>query len=357
MKVFRSPYNPIIRPKDVKPSKKDFEVIGVFNAGVARFEDEVILLLRVAERPISKHPDITLVGIYDTAQNDIVLKEFLKNDPENDFSDPRLIIRPTETYLTSISHLRVARSKDGTKFEIEDTPAIGSANNYETFGLEDPRISRIGEIYYITYVGVCPFGVTTCLASTKDFNSFQRHGVIFCPDNKDVVLFPEQIDGKYYALHRPVSPLFKRHEIWIAESPDLCCWGNHHRLIGPRASHWDDIKVGASAVPFKIDPSSCFRKKAGGWLEIYHGADRNNRYCLGAVLLDNQEPGRVIARAEGPILEPQSDYEIEGFFGNVVFSCGLLCEENKLRIYYGVADTAICYAELALEEVLENLNL
>ena len=348
MKVLRYQHNPIIEPKDIKPTRGDFEVIGVFNAGVARFKDEVILLLRVAERPISKHRDVTLAAIYDVIKGDIILKEFPKDDPKIDFSDPRLIITSTETYLTSISHLRLARSKDGINFEIEDAPAISPANDYETFGIEDPRISLIDGTYYISYVGVSPLGVTTHLASTKDFNSFQRHGVIFCPDNKDVALFPERVNGRYYALHRPVSPLFKKHEIWIAESPDLSCWGNHRYLCGSRPGFWDEAKVGAGAVPFKTE---------AGWLEIYHGADRNNRYCLGAALLDATRPGKIIARSERPILEPQVDYEIKGFFGNVVFSCGLLYEDDKLKIYYGVADTAVCYAELPLQDVLDNLNL
>jgi predicted GH43/DUF377 family glycosyl hydrolase len=346
--VFRSPDNPIIEPKDVKPSRGDFEVIGVFNPGVARFKDEIILLLRVAERPISIHPDVVLVGIYDGEQGEIVTKKFSKDDPNNDFSDPRLIFTPTETYLTSISHLRVARSKDGINFEIEDTPAIAPATDYETFGIEDSRVSFIDGTYYISYVAVCPVGVTTCLASTKDFKSFERHGVIFCPDNKDAVLLPERIGGRYYALHRPVSTLFRKQEIWIGESADLVCWGNHRYVMSPRTGCWDEVKIGASAVPFKIE---------AGWLEIYHGADRNNRYCLGAVLLDAQQPWKVIGRDEKPILEPQMDYEIEGFFGNVVFSCGLLCEDGKLRMYYGVADTAVCYAELALREVIKGLNL
>jgi len=348
MSVVRSPRNPVIVPKDVKPSRSDFEIVGVFNAGVARFQDQVVLLLRVAERPVSTNPNITLTAVYDVAKDELVIKEFSKNDPEIDFSDPRLIITPSETYLTSISHLRLARSTNGTSFDIEQTPIIAPANDYETFGLEDPRITLIEGIYYITYVAVSPLGVTGCLASTKDFKSFERHGVIFCPENKDVVLLPEKIGGKYCALHRPVSSLFKKQEIWLAQSPDLLCWGNHRRLMGPRAGYWDDIKVGASAVPFKIKQ---------GWLEIYHGADRNNRYCLGAVLLDSHQPWKVIARSQKPILEPQADYEIEGFFGNVVFSCGLLCEDNTLKIYYGVADTAVCFAELPLQDVLESLNL
>lgn len=348
MKVFRSPNNPIIKPEDIKASTDDFEVIGVFNAGVTRLKDEVVLLLRVAERPINKHPDVVLTGIYDIDKGKIVIKEFSKDIPENDFSDPRLIITPQGTYLTSISHLRLARSKDGINFIIDDTATIQAANKYETFGLEDPRISLIDDTYYINYVGVCSFGVTTCLASTKNFRTFNRHGVIFCPDNKDVVLFPERVGGKYYALHRPVSPLFGKQEIWVADSPDLYCWGNHQCLMGPRPNYWDELKIGASAVPFRIKQ---------GWLEIYHGVDQANRYCLGAVLLDTQEPWKIIARSERPIFEPETDYECNGFFGNVVFSCGLLYEENKLKIYYGAADTVICYAELSLEETIKSLSL
>ena len=197
MNVFRSPENPIIKPEDVKPSRDDFEVIGVFNAGVTHLEDEIILLLRVAERPINTNPDVVLTAIYNDAENRLVVTEFPRNNPQIDFSDPRLIIKSGLTYLTSISHLRLARSKDGIKFEIEDAPAITPANAYETFGLEDPRISLIDGIYYITYIAVSPFGVTTCLISTKDFNFFQRHGVIFCPENKDAVLFPIKVDDKY----------------------------------------------------------------------------------------------------------------------------------------------------------------
>ena len=348
MTVSRSPKNPIITPKNVKPSRDDFEVIGTFNAGVTRLKNQVILLLRVAERPINKKTNTVATAVYDVKKNSIVVKEFSRDDPENDFSDPRLIVKPTQTYLTSISHLRVARSNDGVNFQIDDKPAISPQNDYETFGIEDPRITLTDDIYYITYVAVSPLGVTTCLASTKDFNAFKRHCIIAPPDNKDIVLFPEKINGKYYALHRPVSPLFEKHEIWLADSPDLNAWGNYKTLLACRENSWDNLRIGASAPPFKIEQ---------GWLEIYHGADKNSRYCLGAVLFDSNNPSKVIARDKNPILEPQADYEVEGFFGNVVFSCGLLYEQKKLKIYYGVADTSIAYAEIPLQDVLNALNL
>lgn len=361
MGIYRAPENPVIRPEQVRPSCEDFEVIGVFNAGVARFGDEIILLLRVAERPMGDNTDTVWCPIYDVDSGTILLKPFSRDDPQNDFSDPRLVLRPGETYLTSISHLRLARSWDGVRFQIADAPALGPANCYETFGIEDPRITCIdgtrsptrdsalgGPTYYVAYVGVSPLGVTTCLASTRDFQSFERHGVIFHPDNKDVVIFPTRIGGEFYALHRPHSSLFLRNDIWLAESPDLLCWGRHRHLMATRDGRWDETRIGAGAVPFHTEQ---------GWLEFYHGADRNNHYCMGAVLLDSAQPWKILARSRSPVFEPQADYERAGFFGNVVFSCGLLFEDETLKVYYGAADTSICYAEIPLVDVYRNLDL
>ena len=344
--VSRAPENPLIKPCDIEPSRSDFEVIGVFNAGVARYKEQIILLLRVAERPVNANPDMVQTAVFNTNQNQIVIKNFKKNNPEYDFTDPRLIKTNSLTYLTSISHLRLAKSNDGINFEIDVHPTISPTNKYETFGLEDPRITLLDGTYYIDYVAVSELGVTTCLISTKDFKTFERLGIIFSPDNKDVVIFPEQIEGKYYALHRPVSNLLMKHDMWIAESPDMLCWGNHRYLMSTRNDYWDEIKIGAGAVPLKVDQ---------GWLEIYHGADRNNRYCLGAALLDSQNPYNVLGRSEEPILIPEADYECTGFFGNVVFSCGLIQDGARLCVYYGASDSSICYAELSLKEILNSL--
>lgn len=348
MTTVRAAQNPILGPEDVKPSRPDFEVIGVFNAAAARYGRKVILLLRVAERPINSRADVVLSPIYDVEAQDIIIREFSRSDPRNDFLDPRLIVRPKETYLTSISHLRLARSDDGVRFQVAGAPAIQAANGYETFGIEDPRITQIDGTYYIDYIGVSPLGVTTCLAVTRDFESFARHGVIFHPDNKDVAIFSSAVAGRHYALHRPHSSLFRRNDIWLAESPDLVCWGNHRYLMGTRDGFWDELRIGAGAPPVRV---------AEGWLEIYHGADRNNRYCLGAVLLDADQPWKIIARSQSPLFEPQAAYERSGFFGNVVFTCGLLFENDALKLYYGAADTFICYAEIPLADVYENLNL
>jgi predicted GH43/DUF377 family glycosyl hydrolase len=345
--VWRAPDNPIITPADVPAWRDDYEVIGVFNAGVARNGEEVILLLRIAERPIRRDDRVVLSPMYDISTGEIVTRSFRKSDAETDFSDPRLIARPKETYLTSISHLRVARSPDGVTFEVARTPALAPQRVYETMGIEDPRITCIDGTCYITYVAVSPRGVTTCLASTRDFRSVQRHGVVFPPENKDVAFFPGKVNGRYYALHRPGSPLFHKNDIWIAESPDLLCWGNHRHLFGQREGLWDETRIGAGAAPIRLDD---------GWLEIYHGADRRNRYCLGAVLLDGDKPWNVLARSREPILEPQARYEYDGFFGGVVFTCGLLFEDDKLKVYYGAADTTLCYAEIPLADALATLR-
>ena len=173
-KLIRSKHNPIIKPQDIKPSIKGFEVIGVFNSAATKLNDQTILLLRIAERPAETPADTEYAPIYDPAQNKVILKEFSKTNPENDFSDIRLIGTPQGTYLTSISHLRVARSTDGTNFTIDQSPSFAPENEYESFGIEDPRIAKIDDTYYITYVAVSPLGVTTALASTKDFRTFER---------------------------------------------------------------------------------------------------------------------------------------------------------------------------------------
>lgn len=347
MPVVRAPQNPIIQPKDVKPSRPDYEVICVINSGVARLGREVILLMRVVERPKNADDSVYLAPIYDPRTGQAIPKVFPRGDPNYNFSDPRLILGPEGVYLTALSHLRLARSTDGVHFQVSETPALFPANNYETYGIEDPRITQIGDTYYINYVAVSELGIVTSLARTRDFETYERLGNIFHPDNKDAAIFPEQIHGRYYALHRPSYSALGKPEIWLAESPDLLCWGNHRHLAGQRQDGWENGRIGGSAPPFRVPQ---------GWLEIYHGANKQNRYCLGALLLDAEAPWKVLARSETPILEPEADYEVNGFFPNVVFACGALYEDGLVKLYYGAADTCMAYAEIPLGEVLATLK-
>ncbi|TVX98251.1 glycoside hydrolase family 130 protein [Cohnella terricola] len=347
MTITRSNQNPIITPKNVNASNKDWEVIGVFNAGVAKYRDEVLLLLRVAERPINDNPAAYSTPIYDAATDRMTIRTIART-ADCDFSDVRVIRTPEQSYLTSISHFRVARSQDGIHFKIDDKPTILPGSIYEAYGIEDPRITQIEDTYYITYSAISEYGICTGLMTTKDFATFHRKGNIFHPDNKDVVIFPRKIGGKYYAIHRPSFSHYGKPEMWIADSNDLQMWGNHRHLAGLREGSWDDGRIGASAVPIDTEE---------GWLEIYHGADKNNRYCLGALLLDRDEPWKVIARSISPFMQPEEKFETEGFFGNVVFPCGVLVENRIVKIYYGASDTCIGYAEISLDHILAHLNL
>lgn len=350
LNVYRYEQNPLITPADVKPYHRGSEVIGAFNAGIATYGGEVLMLLRVAERPISPHPDLMLAPVYNPDSNAVDLVELRKDDPRYDFTDPR-VVRDVTTdagfaYLTSFSHIRIARSKDGRSFTVDDEPLIYPSGSLEAFGIEDPRVTQIGDTYYVYFSAVSPVGIGVAMVSTTDFLSVTHHGMIFGPDNKDALIFPERVNGKYYALHRPTVKSAGKPEIWIAESDNLLYWGNHRHLVGLREGRWDSERIGGGAVPFRTER---------GWLELYHGATKEHRYCMGALLLDLNDPSRVIGRSERPILEPEADYEKNGFFGEVVFSCGALVEDDTVRMYYGVSDTSMACAELSLQEILDSL--
>jgi len=348
MRLMRSEYNPIVRTSDVKPSRPDFKVLGAFNAGVAIYGDETILLLRVAEAPIPDSEDDVLIPVLDAETGEVALRRVSRNEPGYDFTDSRLVTENGRlVLLTSMSHFRIARSGDGIRFTVEERPALFPEGEAEAWGIEDPRITRFGDVFYIAYSAVSPRGVAVGLAETRDFKTFKRHGLILPPENKDVMLFPEKIGGKYYALTRPVPHSFGAPEMWIAESPDLIYWGNHRFLMGLRPDGWDSSRMGGGAVPIRTER---------GWLALYHGADSKYRYCMGAVLLDLDDPGRVIARSTRPFMEPEADYETNGFFGGVVFSCGALLLGDTVRMYYGAADETMAVADIPLSDIFASMS-
>ena len=340
--------NPLLHPQDVSPSQRGFEVIGTFNAGVARYHDEVILLVRVAERPGGLGESWVGAPIWDERRGKIDVLRVNREDPDLQVEDERVFRYRGEFFLTSISHLRVARSRDGITFEVDPRPALWPNTEMESFGVEDARITQIGATYWITYKAVSSFGVTTALAKTTDFQSFTRHGTVFCPENLDVVLFPEKIGGEYVAWTRPVGRHMGALAIWLARSPDLLHWGRHRPVLSPREGLWDSSRVGASCVPLKTE---------AGWLVIYHGADETHRYCVGVALVDMEDPGCVLARSVEPLMEPETDYETKGFFGQVVFPCGAyVCHDDTLRIYYGASDETTCVATTTVQQLLDHLT-
>ncbi len=351
MRAHRADQNPIVTPAMVPPSRPDLEVVGVFNPAVTRHEGHVVLLLRVAEAARGVPPGELTAPVYDPDTGRLQIKRWRRDANGVDASDPRTITVDGSTWLTSISHLRLARSTDGVRFEVEPVPALLPATPYESFGVEDPRITLLDGRYWINYSAVSPYGIATALASTTDFVTFERHGIIFPPNNRDVTIFPERLDGRYVALHRPMPEGIGQPAMWLASSSDLIGWGEHRLVASARVARWDDAKIGGGAVPIRVETAD-----RDGWLAVYHGVTRSPlTYSLGALLLDADDPARVIARSRDPILAPEAPYEREGFFGGVVFTCGLLADGDLVRIYYGAADGVTAVADLSLDEILAGL--
>jgi len=330
---------------DIRPSSSLMKIECLLNPGVFEFDNKVWMLLRVAERP-EQLPDRVSCPLYNE-RGEIEILSFDKSDPELDFTDPRVIRYKGRDYLTTLSHLRLVCSDDGKFFsEPEGYKPIFGSDKLEAYGIEDCRVIEIGGTYHLTYTMVSHYGVGVGLIKTKDWKNFKREGMIFPPHNKDCAIFGEKINGKYYALHRPSSPQLGGNYIWIAESPDLIHWGSHQCLVTTRPGMWDSARVGSGAAPIKTEK---------GWLEIYHGADKANRYCLGTLLLDLNDPTKVIARSEEPIMEPTATYEQVGFFGNVIFTNGHYVKGDMLHLYYGASDEVICGANFSIKEILNSL--
>ena len=181
------------------------------------------------------------------------------------------------------------------------------------------------------------------------FRSFRRHGVIFCPENKDVVLFPEQVGSEYVALHRPNPDAhFSASEIWLARSSDLLHWGSHRRLLGSEAA-WVTGKIGGGTPPVRTDRR---------WLSLFHGHIRPQRpgevgqYAAAVLLQDLDDPDRVVGISPWPVMLAEHDFERSGFLTDVVFPSGLVRRGDQLDVYYGAADTSTGVARFSLADIL-----
>lgn len=344
--VRRVPENPLITAADVKPSRPEYAVLGAFNPGVARYHDETILLLRVAEVPAEREAGWLVSPIWNAEQGEIEVLRFRADDPDISDVEPRTFRHRGLLYLTSISHLRLARSTDGVHFVVEEEPSVFPSEPTEALGIEDCRITQIEHTYWITYKCVSRDGICISLASTRDFKAYEKHGIAFEPHNLDIVIFPDKVGGDYVALTRPETWIAGAPAMWLARSPDLLHWGRHVPLMKPRPGMWDSGRIGASAVPFLTDR---------GWLEIYHGADLTYTYCAGLVLLDRENPCKVIGRSERPILRPETKYETSGFFGGVVFASGACVVDRQVTLYYGASDDVTAAAVATVDELLAGL--
>ncbi len=292
--------NPIITPKNMPGTT------AIFNCGQTTMDDETILLLAVIPRD-------------------------------------------------GVPAMHVARSKDGIEFEIEQKPFISQLQEgpWEEFDIWciDPRITKIENTYYIVRPMEPPLGPIAALEKTNDFVTREFIECISLPCNRVPCLFPEKIDGKYYRLDRPFAPGgTEQGEIWLSSSPDLIHWGCHRRVQGSTMSNiWAKTKIGPTP-PIKTEQ---------GWLEIIHGVHTScagSRYSIGALLLDLDDPCKIVGSSKGWLLTPDTLYECTGNVPNVVFPCGAIAdfEKDRLRVYYGAADTCIGLATGSISEIIND---
>ncbi|MBN2473217.1 MAG: hypothetical protein JXB62_01315 [Pirellulales bacterium] len=291
-----------------------------------------------------------------------------------------LLYRAAESHPEYKCYFGLATSDDGYQFQrVSDRPALApSVDGFDASTIQDPRMVKIGEYYYVTYA--CrhfPFGqfwvpkqqqyrppecpadfpcylrhnaTLTGLLLTRDFRTWIRAGTLTDPlrDDRDVVLFPEKVGGKYVMLHRPLQwvgpPYGTEHPaIWISTADDLMGF-RESRLLARQQFAWEANKIGANTPPIKTEH---------GWLTIYHAVGTDKYYRLGALLLDLEDPSRVTHRTTDWIMQPEADYEIDGYYRGCVFPCGKVVIDGTLFVYYGAADKCVGLATCRWEELLD----
>ncbi|MFM9873292.1 MAG: glycosidase [Fimbriimonadaceae bacterium] len=256
-----------------------------------------------------------------------------------------------------ISHLCAARSANGIDgWVIDQKPTFEhDPMNYpeEMWGIEDPRITYMPELeeYLLTYTAFGKSGPGVAIASTEDFVTFERYGLVMNPDDKDAALFPRRFDGEFAMIHRPSTEFTAN--MTISFSPDLRNWGGQKLLMpARRGAWWDANKIGLSPPPIETEK---------GWLVMYHGVRRHasgSIYRLGLALFDLEHPEICLKRGQSWIFGPETMYELVGDVGSAVFPCGytILADGDTVNFYYGAADSSICLATASIQKMLEWLD-
>ncbi len=258
-------------------------------------------------------------------------------------------------YKDSMPRLHFGRSPDGIAWDIEDEKIrmTGADPEIASPGYTyDPRVCQIEDTYYITWCNDY-HGPTIGVASTKDFQTFTQLENAYLPFNRNGVLFPRKIGGKFVMLSRPSdnghTPFG---DMFLSESPDMVHWGRHRFVMGAGGQWWQGTKIGAGPIPIETTE---------GWLVFYHGVCNTCNgfvYCMGVALTDIDEPSKVRYRSNRWLLHPEKDYETVGFVPNVCFPCAALTDVDtgRIAIYYGAADTRTCLCFCQVDEVLELLK-
>lgn len=304
--MIRHPKNPLLTARDFPGAAQ------IYNPSPVRFRDETILLLSI-------------------------------------------VMHQADGTGRDVGQTHVARSRDGVNFSIEEKPFIKWNGgefpwNIVTTHFIDNRVTQIGEDYYILTPVMCLDGWDSpamVLGRTRDFKTYERIEVVSLPKNRGASLFPEKIGGKYYRLERPGGGDGSGGEIWLSSSPDLIHWGCCRPVLKPNYRYWNLNKVGPTPPV----------KTKDGWLEIIHGVFTpagGSHYYIGAILLDLEQPWKVIGRTNGYLLRPEMEYETHGNCDNVVFPCGVIADlkKDELLMYYGATDDKICLATGKLSDVI-----
>lgn len=318
----------------------------------------------------------------------------LSPNPKNDWED-LVVCNPAAWYENGTFYLLyraagndvehkiyigLAESKDGYNFvRTSDKPVLSPGeNNFDAGSVEDPRVVKFGDEFYMTYA-FRPYppgryweyqydGVlapehnkytprclsenigNTALAVSKDLRTFKKVGRLTEPslDDRDVILFPEKINGKFYMLHRPKNFVGEEYgtddpAIWIKSSDDMMSWNTPSTLL-LKGEEWWEQKVGGNTPPIKTDE---------GWLMIYHGVDDKFRYRVGAALLDLNDPTKLLYRTKDFIMEPETAEETSGLYKwGVVFPNGNVVVDDILYVYYGASDQWCCVATANIHELV-----
>ena len=246
--------------------------------------------------------------------------------------------------------LHVGRSRDGIHWQINPHPIQMKSDDPDIIVQKhsyDPRITKLGDTYYITWCNAGAQGPCIGLAATKDFKSFRQMENPLPTANRNCVIFPRKIHGKYAIFHRPSD---RGHtpfgDIFYATSPDLIHWGCHRFVFGPMGG-WQSTKVGPGPAPIETKD---------GWLLLYHGvwtSCNGYLYYVGGALLDLEKPWKVRYRTKDYLLAPTETYERVGDVSNVVFASSAVVERGILRLYYGCADTCISMAEAKVDDIVK----
>ncbi len=251
--------------------------------------------------------------------------------------------------------LGLAWSEDGYDFRVEPKPVF-EPEGEEGNCAYDPRVTRVGEEYYLCYATDTPYGIRGGIAVTNDFRSFERLHLSE-PDNRNMCLFPERVGGLLARLDRPFARIYaaeRAYDIWMSFSPDAEYWGRSKLVLAAEGVSWGSHKIGPGPPPVKTDR---------GWLTVFHGVEIPDPdmqgwkkvYRVGVMVLDAEEPWKVLGRCAAPVLEPEPGvrYENEGYRPRVVFPCGLVEDDRGgLKLYYGASDQVVAVATADKDELL-----